>query len=182
VSELTSVPEVGQVVWVCERHYVVATSAPSDGGRRFVPMPCIDVDEQCEMTRDIYELDLGAEVCEGRRRPGFSAFDKPRTIHGLEDAVRLAAGLIWPPGASTCHRHRSAAPESVAALAPRAGEGARGLRRRAGHRWVKLVPGTTGSPLDRRHDLVSTSHHMAHSHYGARRFPWIATKNIQLRA
>ncbi|MGH2551540.1 MAG: DISARM system SNF2-like helicase DrmD [Thermomicrobiales bacterium] len=99
MSAITSVPEVGQVVRVRERHYHVTEVAAStlprtierQASHHLVSLTSVEDDGLGEEIEVIWELEPGAEAQEVRRLPRGRDADPPEVFDAFLDAVRWGA-------------------------------------------------------------------------------------------
>ena len=98
---LASVPEIGSVVRVRQRHFAVTDvlesalqgniERPFAAAQHLVSLSCVEDDGLGEELRVVWELEPGAESHEVRRLPNVAGFDPPADFDAFLDAVRWGA-------------------------------------------------------------------------------------------
>ncbi len=115
LSNLTDVPEQGQIVTVRQRRYSVVDVLPStlppaplgvpSAPQHLVTLSSIEDDALGESLQVVWELEPGARISEKVELPEPAGFDPPRRLDAFLDAVRwgaiasadVRALLVGPP-------------------------------------------------------------------------------------
>ena len=100
VEIVNKIPEVGQVVRVRSRTYLVESVDPLGGGGTLVRLACLDDDAQGQQLEVIWEVELDAQALDGEgwQLIGKAGFDSPRHFSAYIHTLRWNCVTATDPG------------------------------------------------------------------------------------